>query len=199
NFAAARCHARIAFLDWGPAGSGLIFPRTFRNRTGDAMQRAFFGNGAGFCLRAIAGHHIVDVRCDRRRHERAVFAALRVPSLAALSAKAWPMDAAPEAIHGISAAGDAAVSSLRAWRAARLGRGDLGELLFADHQHRVLDERRSGDHETIAAIWPPRRATVRALPGKIRRADRVPGIAYQEYYSGETRNRAPRSRCGMIS
>src|SRR5207245_9276387 len=106
------------------------------------MQRAFFGNGAGFCLRSIAGHHIIDVRCDRRRHERAVFAALRVPSLAALSAKAWPMDAAPEAIHGISAAGDAAIFSLRAWRAARLGRGDLGELLFADHQHRVLDERR---------------------------------------------------------
>ncbi len=105
------------------------------------MHRAFFGNGARFRLHAIAGHHPLDVRCDRRRHERAVFAALRVPSLAALSAKAWPMDAAPEAIHGISAAGDAPVSSLRARRPARLGRGDMGELLFADHQHRVLDER----------------------------------------------------------
>ena len=62
--------------------------------------------------------------------------------LAALPAKAGPMDAACEAIHGISAACDVAVSSLRARRATRPGRSDLGELLFVGDQHRVLDERR---------------------------------------------------------
>src|SRR5439155_16131211 len=102
------------------------------------MQRAFFGNRAGFRLRSIAGDHIVDVRCDRRRHERAVFAAMRASSLAALSAKAWPMDGAYEAIHGISAASDAAVSSLRARRATRLGGLDLAELVFAEQEHRLL-------------------------------------------------------------
>src|SRR5206468_8267752 len=111
----------------------LVFPGAFCNRPRNAVHCAFLGNGAGFRLRSIAGHHIVDVRCDRHWDERALSTPLRTSSLAALSAKAGAMDATREAIHGISAAGDAAVSSLRAGRSARLGRSDLGELLFADH------------------------------------------------------------------
>src|SRR5439155_1670056 len=67
---------------------------------------------------------------------------LRATRLAALSAEAGTLDAPCEAIHGISAAGDTALPPLRAWRATRPGRRDLGELLFALREYRVLDERR---------------------------------------------------------
>src|SRR5439155_20245845 len=74
--------------------------------------------------------------------EHAHSTAQRATVVAALTTKAGPIDAACEAIHGISAACDVAVSSLRARRATRPGRSDLGELLFVGDQHRVLDERR---------------------------------------------------------
>ena len=69
-------------------------------------------------------------------------ALLRTSSLVALPAQAWPVDGALEAIHGISAPGHVAVSSLRARCAARSGRSHLGQLLSVNHRSRLLDERR---------------------------------------------------------
>ena len=52
------------------------------------------------------------------------------------------MDAACETIHGLSAFGHVAVSSLRPGCSARLGRSDLGKLLSSRDQCRLLDEGR---------------------------------------------------------
>src|SRR5581483_4620425 len=83
-----------------------------------------------------------DVRCDCRWNERALSAFKRSARLAEIPAKAGSVDAACETIHGLSAFGHAAVSSLRAGGSTRLGRSDLGKLLSPGDQHRLLDERR---------------------------------------------------------
>ena len=62
-----------------------------------------------------------------------------------------------------------------------------------------LDQRRSGDHEAITAIRPSRRSALRALSGKIGRADCLPGIAHQGHGLGETRNRVAHGRLAIIS
>ena len=51
------------------------------------------------------------------------------------------MDDSRETVHGISAAGDIAVSSLYPWRTAWFGRRDVGELFSSCGQYRLLDER----------------------------------------------------------
>ena len=106
------------------------------------MHCAVPGHRARLRVFAVAGNHTVDVRCHRCWHERSVSAFKRATGLVALSAKAGPVDAACETIHGISAVGDATLSALRPRRATRPGGSDLGQLLFAADQHRVLDERR---------------------------------------------------------
>src|SRR5439155_17716420 len=103
-------------------------------------HRAISGHGAGLRLYAIASDHPGDVHRHRRRDERALSAFERATRLVAIFAEARPVDAASETVHGLSAAGDVAVSALRARRPARLGRRNRGELFSAGDQWRVLDE-----------------------------------------------------------
>jgi len=91
---------------------------------------------------AIGRNHIGDIHCHRSWHERALSAFKRSTCLAAISAKARRLDGACEAIHGLPAARDAALSSLRARRPARSGGSDLGKLFPVDDQRGLLDERR---------------------------------------------------------
>ena len=102
------------------------------------------------CVFPVARIHIGDVCRDCSWHERAVSAFKRSTRVAATSAKAGSMDAARETVHGIPAAGDAAFPALRGRRAAWSRRGDLGELLFAGHQHRMLDERRIRSTDSVS-------------------------------------------------
>ena len=105
------------------------------------MYCAVSRHRARVCVLAVGRGHIVNVRCYRCWHERAVSAFKRSTGLAATSAETRAVDVTRKTIHGISAAGHAAVSSLRVGRPARTGGRDLGELLSAGNQCRVLDER----------------------------------------------------------
>src|SRR5207244_13076226 len=122
--------------------SRLAYSGSVRYRALDAVHCAFFRNSARLRLHSVSSEHIIDVCRDCSWNERPVFAALRATRLAALSAEAGTLDAPCEAIHGISASGDTALPPLRPRRATRPGRRDLGELLFALREYRVLDERR---------------------------------------------------------
>src|SRR5581483_12506545 len=84
-------------------------------------------------------------------NERALSAFKRSARLAEIPAKAGSVDAACETIHGLSAFGHAAVSSLRAGGSTRLGRSDLGKLLSPGDQHRLLDERRVRSANVISS------------------------------------------------
>src|SRR5207247_10754992 len=99
-----------------------------RDGAGHAVHSAVSRHRARLRIFTVARNHLVDVRGHCRWDERAVFAPERSTSLAAIAAKTRAVDAACEAVHGLSAAGYPAVSSLRARRPARSGRGDLGEL-----------------------------------------------------------------------
>src|SRR6266478_4142970 len=104
------------------------------------MHRAVLGNSARLRLRSVAGNHIVDLFRDRGRNERALFTPVRATGMAALFAKAGAVDAACETIHGIPAVGDATLSALRARCATRTRGRNLGKLLFAFREYRLLDE-----------------------------------------------------------
>src|SRR5581483_10193429 len=61
--------------------------------------------------------------------------------VASFSAEAGLVDGSREAIHGFPLARDAALSSLRARRGARLRSDDVGVVLSTRHRARMLDER----------------------------------------------------------
>jgi hypothetical protein len=86
-------------------------------------------NRARLCVFAIGCSYPGDVRCDCRWNEFAVPGFKRSTRLATISAKAGAVDGPCETIHGLSAIGHVAVSSLCARCSARLGRSDLGKLL----------------------------------------------------------------------
>src|SRR5437588_2077857 len=104
------------------------------------MHRAVPRNGTRLRVHSIARNHIVDLFRDRGWNERAVFAPLRATGVAALFAKAGAVDGARKAVHGIPAVGDATLSALRPRRATRTRGSNLGELLFAFCEYRLLDE-----------------------------------------------------------
>src|SRR5205823_9730511 len=95
-----------------------------------------------FRVYAISRNYLGDVRRHRRRHERALSVAKRATSVASARASPRPVDAARETVHGLSVAGDAAVSPVRPWGAARFRGRYLGELFSSCDQYRLLDERR---------------------------------------------------------
>jgi len=123
----------------GQHEAGSFFQGLFATILATPCTAPFLGTALGF---AFAQSPAIILLMFVAIAAGTVFAALRTTGLAALSAKAGSMDAARETVHGIPAAGDAALSSLRARRATWSRRGDLGKLLFAGHQHRMLDERR---------------------------------------------------------
>src|SRR5437588_7674817 len=102
------------------------------------MHGAISRNRDRFRLHPIASRYFLDVRFSRRRNERALFSAQRATGLDEIFAAARAVDGPRETVHGILAPRDPPLFNLRARRATRTGRRDLGELLFARHRDRVL-------------------------------------------------------------
>src|SRR5437763_11060248 len=105
------------------------------------MHRAVSGYGSWFRVYPISRNYLGDVRRRRRRYEHALSVAKRATSVASARATTRSVDAAREAVDGFSVAGDATVSLVRAWGAARFRGRYLGELFSSCDQYRLLDER----------------------------------------------------------
>ena len=138
---------------------GSFFQGVFATVLADAVHGAISRHRPRLRVHASRSrHHSGEyVHCHRCRYERAVSAFERATWLAAFFAKAWAVDGGREAVYGLPAVGDAAISALRARRTTRLGRSNLGELFPACDQCRVLDERRvrcanSTSYEVIV-VW----------------------------------------------
>src|SRR5262249_16295610 len=113
-----------------------------RDCAGDTLYSAVSWHRARVRLFAVSRSYPGDVYRHRGWHERALSAFERATRLVTLFAKARPLDAASETVHGLSATGNAAVSALRARRSAWCRGCDLGKLFSARDQCRMLDERR---------------------------------------------------------
>src|SRR5437868_6749313 len=104
----------------------IVFAACIRDRSGDALHRTISWHCPWICLHPIGDNYPFDVRRHRRGNERPLPPPYRATSLVNVSAETRDVDGARETVDGISSNCDAALSPVRAWRAARRFRLDLG-------------------------------------------------------------------------
>ena len=123
----------------GDAGS--FFQGVFATVLATPCTAPYLGTALGYRVHPIVRHDFGDVRCNRGRNERALSAAIRTTSLAAILAEARTMDGARETTDGISASGDALIFAFGSGRRARGQRRHLDLCFSARAQPCLLDER----------------------------------------------------------